>query len=64
MRCRPTYLLLSLVVVRTVVVNGILETHGPPAFARGMLVHLLMIPIVNLLFPKINSFSETSSAFG
>jgi hypothetical protein len=39
MRYRPTCLLLSLIVVRIVTVNanGILVTHGPPAFARGML---------------------------
>ena len=35
MRYRPTYLLLSLIVVRVVAANGILETHGLPAFARG-----------------------------
>jgi hypothetical protein len=40
MRYRPTCLLLSLIAVRTVIVNGILETPGPPAFARGILVHL------------------------
>jgi hypothetical protein len=41
MRHRPTYLLLSLIAVRTVIVNGILETHGLPAFARGPPVLLL-----------------------
>jgi hypothetical protein len=35
MRYRPTCLLLSLIVVHTMTVNGILETHGPPAFVRG-----------------------------
>jgi hypothetical protein len=34
-------LLLSLIAVRIVIVNGILETHGLPAFARGMPVLLL-----------------------
>jgi hypothetical protein len=39
-RYRPTCLLQSLIVVRIVIVNGILVMHGPPAFARGMPVHL------------------------
>jgi hypothetical protein len=39
-RHKPTCLLLSLVVVRIVIANGILVMHGPPAFARGMSVHL------------------------
>jgi hypothetical protein len=39
-RYRPTCLLLSRIVVRTVIANGILVMHGPPAFARGMPVHL------------------------
>jgi hypothetical protein len=30
----------SAVAARIVVANGILETPGPPAFARGMLAHL------------------------
>ena len=40
MRHRPTCLLLSLTVVRIVTANVILETPGPPAFARGILAHL------------------------
>ena len=32
------HLLLLLTVVRIVTVNGILETRGHPAFARGILV--------------------------
>jgi hypothetical protein len=39
-RYKPTCLLLSLIVVRIVIVNGILVMHAPPAFARGMPVHL------------------------
>ena len=40
-RHRPTcLLLLSLIVVRIGIANGILVMHGPPAFARGMPVHL------------------------
>jgi hypothetical protein len=37
---RPTCLLLSLIVVRIVIVNGIFVVHGPPAFVRGMPIHL------------------------
>jgi hypothetical protein len=40
MRCRPTYLLLSLIAVRIATVNGTLETHGLPDFAQGMPVLL------------------------
>jgi hypothetical protein len=36
-----TCLLLSLIALRVVIVNSILETHGLPAFARGMPVLLL-----------------------
>jgi hypothetical protein len=39
-RYRPTCLLLSLIVVRIVIVNGIPVMHGPPAFARGIPVLL------------------------
>jgi hypothetical protein len=41
MRYIPTFLLLlPLIAVRIVTANGILETHGPPAFARGIPAHL------------------------
>ena len=43
MRYRSTCLLLSLIAVRIVIANGILEMHGPPVFARGMLLHLHVI---------------------
>jgi hypothetical protein len=36
MRYRPTYLLLSLIAVIIATVNGTPETHGLPAFMRGM----------------------------
>jgi hypothetical protein len=39
-RHRPTFLLLSLIVVRIVIVNGIPVMHGPPAVARGIPVLL------------------------
>jgi hypothetical protein len=40
-RFKPICLLKPLIVVRIVIVNGILETHGLPAFSRGMPVLLL-----------------------